>query len=121
MTANFRKPGLLYPSQSTLALPAPAPFVTRFRPAPRRITRETAKKYRRAFRAAEQAAWDAATPAAQLRAHATTSVQDTPAEKFAFAALTVLAALGIVWGLVNMFHLVERWPDIIASVRALIG
>lgn len=122
MTANFRKPGLLYPSQAALALPTPAPFTTRFQPAPRRATpRPTTKAYRRAARAAELAAWEAATPAAQLRAHARAATQDTPTEKRTFALLALLAALGIGWGLANMFQFVERWPAIVASLRQLIS
>ena len=70
---------------------------------------------------AEQAAWDAATPAPQLRSRARHAVQHTPTERLAFAGIVCLAAAGIVWGLVNMFQLVERWPAIVANLRALLG
>lgn len=119
MTANFRKPGLLYPSQSTLALPTPAPFVTRFRaPTHRTQSKDVARKYRRVVRAAEQAAWDATTPAQEPTAN---TVQDTPGEKFAFAVITSLAVAGIVWGLVNSMQLTTRWPKLVTAIRELIG
>lgn len=122
MTTNLRKPGLLYPSQTTLALPSPVPFTTRFRPAPRRpALRPTTRELRRAARAAELAAWEAATPNAQLRAHAHAAVQDTPAEKRAFALLAILAGAGILWGAASMFQLVERWPAFVATMRQLAG
>lgn len=122
MKNNFRKPGLLYPSQTTLALPNPAPFITRFRPTPyRTLTPATTREQRRALRAAEQAAWEASSPAAQLHLEAMQAAQDTPAEKTVFAVLLGLAAAGIAWGLLDTFHLVERWPAFVAAVRQLLG
>lgn len=121
MKTNFRKRGLVYPSQATLAFPNSAPFVTRFRPAPyRTLTPAATREQRRALRAAEQAAWEAASPATELRAQAARAAEDSPAEKFLFSVLLALAAAGVAWGLLTSLHLVERWPAFAAGVRHLL-
>lgn len=120
MTASLQKPGLLHPHRPGLALPSPAPFTAR----PTGFHRGTAtREYRRTVRAAELAAWEAATPSAsaQLRAAATEAARTSPAEQRVFALLMVLAFAGIAWGLADTYRFVERWPHFVAFVRQLLG
>jgi hypothetical protein len=117
MTANFRKPGLLYPSQTVLTLPSPAPFTTRFHNPSRRATRE----YRRSLRAAEMAAWEAATPSTDASLKAQTASTASPAEERMFTLLLVLSLAGVVWGLSESARFVEIWQQFVALVRQVIG
>jgi len=125
LRADFRKPSLLYPSARASTLPTPAPFQERFQPAVRRTRVKptaTSREYRRTVHHAELAAWEANLPAAQadLRAAVAAAVKDSPAEKWAFRIITTMAAMGIVWGLVNSFQLVEHWPQFVAAIRQLL-
>lgn len=124
MTANFRKPGLLYPALSASTLPMPAPFPARSRTSNRRphANAGQTKEYRRAARAAELAVWEATIPSetAMLRAHVADAAQDSATEKWAFRLIAALALTGILWGLVTSFELVEQWPTFVATIRQLI-
>jgi hypothetical protein len=123
MTANFRKPGLLYPTLSASTLPAPAPFIQRLRPADRRTHVPAKTHEHRKTRTAELAAWEATIPSdtAHLRAHVAEAAQNSLVEKWAFRIIMVLTLTGILWGLLDSFEFMAQWHQFVALIRNAIS
>jgi hypothetical protein len=114
---NLRQPGLLPPPTSAATLPQPAPFHTRHQtPARRFRVRAGAvdRDYLRAARAAEMAAWHAASPSDPGRLHAE---RKSRTEEFVFSSILTLALAGVIWGLADSAPL----QTFVSFVRQLIG
>jgi hypothetical protein len=114
---NLRQPGLLPPPTSAITLPQPAPFHTRHQtPARRFRVRAGAvdRDYLLAARAAEMAAWHAASPSDTGRLHAE---RNSRTEEFVFSSILTLALAGVIWGLADSAPL----QTFVSFVRQLIG
>ena len=96
-TTRFRKPGLLYPAPSAATLPQPAPFAARNHSPVRSLRLGSAAKdreYRRAVRAAEMMAWNAAMPAVEATGEPSAALARTSRVEKLVANSLLLLALG---------------------------
>ena len=98
------------------------PLVVARDQAPRRVVNRTARDraYRRALRAAEQAAWDAADPKAITRLPQGVEQKDSMARVLlSLVAFASVAAL--VFGAKSSFGFTAAWGNFVAFVANLIG
>jgi len=122
--ADLRKPGLLHPPLSAATLPQPAPFHTRHLTGARtfrvRVGAEN-RDYRRAIRAAEMTAWNAAPPfdASLLRTEKTE--RRSRAEELAFNVILALALAGVIWGLADSALLANGLQRVVSLMREWVG
>jgi hypothetical protein len=118
---DLRQPGLLSPPISAATLPQPAPFHTRHQ-TPARSFRVRAgavdREYLRAARAAEMAAWHAASPSDPGPSH---SERKSRTEEFVFRLIFTLALAGVIWGLVESESLENGLQQFVSFVRQLMG